>query len=571
MKHIFTILWISTISLILFACQGDEEALSEQVGYLTVALEQSKDVNTKAAYNAKQMHVVIKNEKGETKFETQDHTAELTGKQIALPQGKYTIEAKSNGYDNQSGADRAYYVGKSEVTIVKGQTTAAEVKCSLANVKVTVKFEQGFLDKLGAGNINVQVKSATAAVQAVDFAKKTEPQVTYFPLGDLTVAYSVKSKDGKKTNSGEKQITGVKAKDHYILNFKNQAGGTGGVTVTVDPSMHKYTYDFTVDPTKESSALLTANAWSRMAYLTANDVTVDNLSALKFQFKKKGAEQWTDAETPQVEAKSLTATAKGLTAATAYEYQLTNGTDSYAQGEFTTETEVTLQNGSFDNWSQNGKVMNPWAVDDTPFWGTGNSGSAKFIGNLTTPTEESVKSSAVKLETKDALVKLGAGNIFTGDFVLDGTNGILNVGRPFTNRPTSLRFHYKYTSTTINKIGTDVGELANLKGRPDSCQVYIALSDKPYTLKTKPSERKVFDPNDAGIIAYGQFTSGQTTSSYQQLSIPLEYRAMDRIPKYIIVVASASKYGDYFIGGVGSTLWLDEMELIYGDTPKVKE
>ena len=46
---------------------------------------------------------------------------------------------------------------------------------------------------------------------------------------------------------------------------------------------------------------------------------------------------------------------------------------------------------------------------------------------------------------------------------------------------------------------------------------------------------------------------------------------MDRAPKYIIVVASASKYGDYFIGGVGSTLWLDEMELIYGDNPQIQE
>ena len=113
--------------------------------------------------------------------------------------------------------------------------------------------------------------------------------------------------------------------------------------------------------------------------------------------------------------------------------------------------------------------------------------------------------------------------------------------------------------------------MADLKGRPDSCQVYIALSDKPYELKTKPKERKLFDPNDEGVIAYGQFTSGQSTTSYQQLTIPLEYRAVDRAPKYIIVVASASKYGDYFIGGVGSTLWLDEMELIYGDNPQIQE
>ena len=103
------------------------EALSEQVGYLRVALEQSKDVNTKAAYNAKQMHVVIKNAKGVVKFETNDHTADLVGKEIALSPGKYTIEAHSNAYDNQSGADRAYYAGKAEVTVVRDQTTTATI------------------------------------------------------------------------------------------------------------------------------------------------------------------------------------------------------------------------------------------------------------------------------------------------------------------------------------------------------------------------------------------------------------------------------------------------------------
>ena len=35
------------------------------------------------------------------------------------------------------------------------------------------------------------------------------------------------------------------------------------------------------------------------------------------------------------------------------------------------------------------------------------------------------------------------------------------------------------------------------------------------------------------------------------------------IPKYIIVVASSSKYGDYMEGGKGSTMWLDDLELVY--------
>lgn len=36
-----------------------------------------------------------------------------------------------------------------------------------------------------------------------------------------------------------------------------------------------------------------------------------------------------------------------------------------------------------------------------------------------------------------------------------------------------------------------------------------------------------------------------------------------RKPTSIIIVASASKFGDYFQGSTSSKMWLDDMELIY--------
>lgn len=153
--------------------------------------------------------------------------------------------------------------------------------------------------------------------------------------------------------------------------------------------------------------------------------------------------------------------------------------------------------------------------------------------------------------------------MFTGDFTLDGTHGILNFGRPFSSFPTALRLYYKYTSVNIDRIGDDTWE--SLRGRPDTCHIYIALSDKssPYEIRTRPSTQQLFNKNDANIIAYGEFLSGNSTSSYQQITIPLEYRYTNRTPNYIIIVCAASKYGDYYTGGAGSTLYLDEMELVY--------
>lgn len=283
------------------------------------------------------------------------------------------------------------------------------------------------------------------------------------------------------------------------------------------------------------------------------------------EYRKQGASDWSTVPAANVTTSgtSFTATLTGLSGSTTYNYRVTVDGVAGSEQSFTTVAPVALENGSMENWSQDGKIWYPNAAGANPFWGTGNPGAANFIGNLTTATDESVKGKAALLETKDAIIKLGAGNIFTGDFELEGLNGLLHFGRSFSSFPTSLRLYYKYTPATIDMIGDNVGDLASLKGQTDMFQIYIALSDKIYEIHNDPKNRQLFDPNDSGIIAYGEFTSSESVTSYKQLEIPLEYRATNRTPKYIIIVASSSKYGDYYIGGVGSKLWLDEMELVY--------
>ena len=283
------------------------------------------------------------------------------------------------------------------------------------------------------------------------------------------------------------------------------------------------------------------------------------------EYRKQGASDWSTVPAANVTTSgtSFTATLTGLSGSTTYNYRVTVDGVAGSEQSFTTVAPVALENGSMENWSQDGKIWYPNAAGANPFWGTGNPGAANFIGNLTTATDESVKGKAALLETKDAIIKLGAGNIFTGDFELEGLNGLLHFGRSFNSFPTSLRLYYKYTPATIDMIGDNVGDLASLEGQTDMFQIYIALSDKIYEIHNDPKNRQLFDPNDSGIIAYGEFTSSQSVTSYKQLEIPLEYRYTDRTPKYIIIVASSSKYGDYYIGGVGSKLWLDEMELVY--------
>lgn len=337
------------------------------------------------------------------------------------------------------------------------------------------------------------------------------------------------------------------------------------VTFYVSYGWEEASYPWTVYVYHQASSGATGDVFARVTTASLSG-SIQNGKTPVVEYKTQNESTWTELSSSAVTVSgtSYSAEFSGLSAGTTYQYRVNIDGVAGTEQSFTTAPATPLENGGFENWYMDGAVYVPNA-SGSKFWGSGNSGSASFIGNLTTPTNDAVLGQAALLESKDAVIKLGAGNIFTGDFALDGTNGILHFGQPFTTFPTALRFYYKYTSTTITRIGNDVGDLENLRGRPDSCHVYIALSDKsgPYEVRTAPSRRQVFNKNDANIIAYGEFISAQTTSSYQQITIPLEYRANNRTPRYIVIVASASKYGDYFIGGEGSTLWLDEMELVY--------
>lgn len=344
-------------------------------------------------------------------------------------------------------------------------------------------------------------------------------------------------------------------------------------TFNVSCSWEEYSYEWTVyvypDSGESSSSSTEAFAMTTRATVTGN---VQSGKTPTVEYRKESETSWSTVPPANVSTSGNTfsATLTGLSASTTYKYRISVDGSAGSEQTFTTAAATPLENGAMEEWSQDGKQWNPWSAGNDAFWGTGNPGAAAFIGNLTTPTDESVKGQAALLETKNAIIKLGAGNIFTGDFALDGLNGLLHFGRPFTSFPTALRLYYKYTPAIISIVGSSIEEtlpssLKNMVGQSDLFHIYIALSDKsePYEIRNNPDKRQLFDPNDANIIAYGEYTSSEPVTSYKELEIPLEYRATNRTPKYIIIVASSSKYGDYYLGGVGSKLWLDEMELVY--------
>ena len=363
-----------------------------------------------------------------------------------------------------------------------------------------------------------------------------------------------------------------------------QLGGSAG-TVTPDPTTVtdftrpqtfevtrfgvKETWTVTILHSEESSAA-TSNTFAMVGRIRVTG----NIQAGKtpvIEYKEKSASTWQtlDAGDVIVNGTSYEAFITGLHGGTTYVYRIVVDGVAGTETECTTASAIELTNGGFDDWHQDGKVWNPWAETSVSFWDTGNKGATTLGDSNSAPTDDTSTGSgkAAKLESRFVglfgIGKLASGNIFAGTYVrTDGTNGILNFGREFDSYPTALRFHYKYQPATIDRCSDS--EYEYLIGRSDSMQVYIALSDKatPYEIRTNPSNRNLFNPNDANVIAYGQITSAETVSSYKEYTIQLEYRDY-RKPKYLIIVASASKYGDFFTGGDGSTLYLDELELLY--------
>ena len=87
--------------------------------------------------------------------------------------------------------------------------------------------------------------------------------------------------------------------------------------------------------------------------------------------------------------------------------------------------------------------------------------------------------------------------------------------------------------------------------------------DTPFEIRTHPKNLQLFNENGPYVVAYGKIEQGNNVNSYTPFEFELKYTSTSRVPKFLLITASASKYGDYFTGGDGAILWLDNIELEY--------
>ena len=338
------------------------------------------------------------------------------------------------------------------------------------------------------------------------------------------------------------------------------------VTVTVDEFGRSTSWSIVVEESQVNVSIVRVDAWTNVAWLYgAAEAGKDN----GFEYKVAGDADWTRVppEWIDIDGGSFTARLIHLSPNTVYQVRASSDSEFTAPMTFTTGLETQLPNGSFDEWWQDGKLWNPWAQGGTPWWGTGNKGAVTVGQSNTVPTTDTPfgEGFAAMLQSKMIIIKFAAGNMFSGDYLRTvGTNGVLGFGREFSQRPTKLRGYLKYDCKPISSISSEFNRDEWI-GKPDTAIVYIALTDwaEPYQIRTEPKNRQLFDSQAPEVIAYGRVQYGETVPEYIPFEIELEYRDTHRKPSYILVVASASKYGDYFTGGNGSVLCIDDFVLDY--------
>lgn len=306
-------------------------------------------------------------------------------------------------------------------------------------------------------------------------------------------------------------------------------------------------------------------------------VLKSNVTGLQFRYRVQGTTDWTTVDAT-VSGNTMSANLTGLTAGTTYEYQaICEGSTLADIKTFTTEEKAQLKNASFEEWNTSSKAYLICTSAEDMFWDSGNHGSSSMSKNVTVPSTTYVNNGTYSIDLKSQFVGIGsigkfaAGNVFVGKYIrTDGTDGVIGWGREFHSRPKSLTGYVKYSPVTINN---NAGAVDGATGM-DKGHIFIVLWDDsketdsssgeswPKIINTKTQQ--LFDPSSEHVIAYGELvlTEATTAEGLQQFEIVLDYRS-NKKPSAIMVTCSASKYGDYFCGGSGSEMWLDNLQLNY--------
>jgi hypothetical protein len=226
-----------------------------------------------------------------------------------------------------------------------------------------------------------------------------------------------------------------------------------------------------------------------------------------------------------------------------------------------------LPDSGFEDWyttiGMNGSPFKePGKSAKTTVWATANNGTSIY-GVYGTQPVVSGSNTVVQITTGETSpIPIIAGTLFTGKFDI---NGAINhptdpkkatlFGIPFSLRPVAIRFKYtfqpgaRYIQATLKNPTNIFGgfTVTDIPGQ-DMFTAYAILEIR----------------NGADVIEVGraEIISGEVHEVLSEIALPFNYTSSEK-PTHISVIFASSKDGDIYKGAAGSTLTVDDVELVY--------
>ena len=223
---------------------------------------------------------------------------------------------------------------------------------------------------------------------------------------------------------------------------------------------------------------------------------------------------------------------------------------------------------------------------DTLDWASGNAGFALTGMGTSDPasfptscTDNGNGGKCAMMQTKDAGsfgagvgMPIAAGSLFQGTFntisALTSPLKALRLGVPFEYVPTSLKGYFKYKAGADYQIDGKI-----VTGKTDTWDAYAVFYEVTHDVTYLDGSVAADNFSNANIVSYARITDAdrKETDEWTEFYIPFITKPGKSIDRQklknggynISIVMTSSINGNYFEGAVGSTLLIDEVELIY--------
>ncbi|MDY6183102.1 MAG: PCMD domain-containing protein [Candidatus Cryptobacteroides sp.] len=604
MKKTFAIITIAAAALV--SCQKQQIA-PEGEGCLSLSV--STD-GTKAAMTSDELlaNADIRIYKDDFSGMVRHYRYSEIPQKIYLPAGGYRIDVLAGEAAKETPSyaswEQKSYKGSKSATITAGGSESITVVAAMNSIVSNISFDES-VDTYFQAGYTCTVSLSTAEGASLSYTKAESGTDGYFiasgfePSLDWTFSGTLASGEAF-SKSGS--IAAVEGGKRYRLALKYvEKNGLLDVEILVDDTLNEVYDDIIFVPVATGLASTGKyEIWgSRFTAYADVDENEYDQAKVYFEYRVAGSDaEWTRSEAAsRVSEGSYSAQITGLTGATEYEYRLVvtktaDGSEEIVDGTMTVTTEATPQvpNSSFETVSHDESgnyysFYDPASSDpelQSKWWCSGNQGSTTVGSSyqITYPdaSDKMDGAQSVCLESRYVIVKFAAGNLFCGHFgtTIGTSGGTVYFGRPFTARPTAMRFWAKYSSGKINRVGN--GPAGVQSGDYDKASLRIALgtwdykkyggdANSPILVNTTDESTFMDYATDESTIAFGEriltADADNSTNVWQQITIPLDYKTTTAYPTHIMIAFAASMYGDYFTGCDSSKLWIDKVELLY--------